>query len=242
LYVNPRPSNDEILTSQQLGEHHGIKVTGTFGAFKVRMYLNVLRDLYGDGSALRNKRWLDIGCGHGEFLMALNEFSEGTVTARGVEPNVDKIKSAQKRSLDVSYFDLDGHAETYDFVSLLNVYSHLPDPSQSLGAWKRLLEPEGELLLWTGDTANLSCRDHFQPFNLPDHLSFASEAIVVNLLDRIGYDVIDVRKYPAIRGDIKSICKEIVKVVWPGKHSKIRYLTKHRTTNMYIRSKLRTES
>jgi tRNA G46 methylase TrmB len=84
-------------------------MTGTFDNAKVSSYFGVLGDLYGNELGNRERTWLDIGCGHGEFLVALQQFSNRQVTARGLEPNRDKQKSAINRGLEVSYFDLHNH-------------------------------------------------------------------------------------------------------------------------------------
>jgi len=153
-------------------------------------------DLYGDELKTKRHRWLDIGCGNGEFLAALARFCGSGIEAVGLEPNVDKREAACRRGLNVQCFDLDNHSERYDCISLLNVYSHLPSPPEFLLQCKRLLHPSGELLLETGDTANLSADEHYRPFYLPDHLSFPSEEIVRNILVSCGFRIMKVRKCP----------------------------------------------
>jgi 2-polyprenyl-3-methyl-5-hydroxy-6-metoxy-1,4-benzoquinol methylase len=245
LFVNPCPTSEKIEQAHKLGVHRGsavLNVTGRFNHSRVAGYLEVLEDIFENGLAINKKTWLDIGCGHGEFLVALLKFSKGQVVAKGIEPNEYKQKSAQKKGLDVSYFDLDKHSEKYDVISLLNVYSHLPDPPVTILSWKRLLKPGGELLLQTGDTANFDGKDHYRPFYLPDHLSFASESIVVSILERTGFEVLDIKKYPHQKLTLNSLIKEIVKVFWPNKKSRLRSMIKHKmyaNTNMYILAKLK---
>jgi len=249
LFVNHRPIDEEIGQAHKLGVHRGmevLEVTGTFNHIKISDYLEILEDIFENGLALDKKTWLDVGCGHGEFLVALKKFSKGRVIPKGVEPNIHKQKSAQKRGVDVSFFDLDKHTGKYDVISFLNVYSHLPNPPSSILSWKRLLKPGGELLLETGDTANFDSKDHYRPFYLPDHLSFASESIVINILERTGFEVISIKKYPYIKHkpNLISLAKEIVKVFWPNKKSLLKYIMKYEMyahTDMYIRAKLKNE-
>jgi len=186
--------------------------------------------------------WLDIGCGHGEFIFALEKYSSGKVAARGTEPNDRKSASARKRGLDVSYFDVETHAQRYDAISMLNVYSHLPDPPAFLESVKGLLKPNGELILETGDTAGLSSAERTRPLHLPNHLSFASESIVARILERLDFDILSIRKYPVVRSDPLSIVKELVKVVVPRYRSRIRYCLRAgvRRTDMFVRARSRT--
>lgn len=247
LFVNPRPDDKEITDAHRLGVHRGEKkldVAGRFTPSKVSKYMKILQDFYGETYPGGKKRWLDIGCGHGEFLVALQKYSNDEIVGKGIEPDVRKQKSAQKRGLDVSYFDIGKHTERYDFISLLNVYSHLPDPVREIREWKRLLKPGGEIFIETGDTADLDSKDHPHPFRLPDHLSFASEKIVTDILERCEFKIVSIRKYSFVQTNLSSIAKRFIKLFWPNKQpyfkaylaNLVRY-RKHKT-DMYIRGKL----
>lgn len=244
LFLENRPNDNEISQAHKQGKHSGLKelnVTGFFNVSKIGRYLEILDDLFHNdlGSI---KTWLDVGCGHGEFIVAIQRFSSGTVVVQGTEPNIQKQESARKRGLKVDYIDLDSHQETYDVISLLNVYSHLPDPLSFLNSVKSLLNPSGELILETGDTAAFSAQEHYRPFDLPDHLSFASETIVVGILERLGFEILSMCKYPYVRLELKSLFKELIKAVLPQYNSRIRYYfnwKKYAQTDMFTRAKLK---
>ncbi len=242
LYVKDRPDDDKISESARHGRHEGVKdidVTGHFKQWIIPRYLRVLEDLF-KGDIISIKSWLDVGCGHGEFIMAVQEFSKRQINIRGTEPNIWKQESARKKGLNVEFFDLESHKEKYDVVSLLNVYSHLPDSPHFFKSLKKLINPNGELILETGNTAHLSAKDHVQPLNLPDHLSFASENIVINILKRLGFQIICVKKYPFLERNLQSYIREFIKLFLPKYKSRIRFfnLKKYSSTDMYIRAKL----
>ncbi|SRR6266852_4186486 len=250
LYVNPRPSDEEIQESTKLGVHRGqhtVESTGRFMSEKLASYSTILQDIYHTELIDKKRTWLDVGCGHGELMMALDRFSQGHVVAKGLEPNLHKVKAASGRGLDVSYFDLSAHNQQYDVVSILNVYSHLTSPPEFLLLLKRCMKVGGELLLETGDTANLLAREHDRPFLLPDHLSFTSEEVMRGLLEKSGFDVLSVHKYPALNLQFMKtrVLKELVKVVLPNRRSQIwtlysQYrLSKKCKTDMYVRARLR---
>ncbi|MGH8533872.1 MAG: hypothetical protein ACREV1_14385, partial [Gammaproteobacteria bacterium] len=69
LRPTPRRSPGRISTACTLARK--VDVTGGFRSGKVAHYLDMLEALYGDGSRVAEGRWLDIGCGHGAFLVAL---------------------------------------------------------------------------------------------------------------------------------------------------------------------------
>ncbi|MHC4252864.1 MAG: class I SAM-dependent methyltransferase [Planctomycetota bacterium] len=244
LYVKARPDDAEISEAHRIGLHDGARqlhVTGAFSDARVRELVKVLRGLYSRNAARPAWSWLDIGCGHGEFLVALREFFGGKVRVEGAEPNTIKRRSAVERGLVVTESVPPPRDGGYDVISALNVFSHLPDPPAALAEWSSLLKPGGEILLETGDTAGLDSSRHHRPFHLPDHLSFASERIVVDILSRTGFEVLEVRKFPVVRLGALAVAKEIAKIFWPGKTSALARMMELRMlgrTDMYVRARL----
>ncbi|WP_157951096.1 class I SAM-dependent methyltransferase [Cyanothece sp. BG0011] len=250
LYVNPQPDRSEIEKAHEIGQHRGektIDVTGNFSSQKVETYLKIIKDFYGEKcQEFSGKKWLDIGCGHGEFIKAIEIFSEGTCNIQGIEPNVYKQKSAQNQGLNVSFFDLDKCETKYDFISLLNVYSHLPNPIESLTNWSNLLTEEGELLIQTGDSADLNSQDHHKPYYLPDHLSFVSEKILTDILKKIGFNIFQIKKYRFSEfpvPSLTSVTKETLKLIVPHKKSSLftELFPKHPNRDMWIRATKKIE-
>jgi SAM-dependent methyltransferase len=249
LFVTPRPRESDILAAHRVGKHHGASsfdITGVFDRGKLRPYLRVLGDIY-DGHLASGTTWLDIGCGHGEFMLAVQRYSQGRVTIEGVEPNQHKRASARRRHLDVHDSDAAPPSGHYDVISLLNVYSHLTDPVSSIAAWSRLLKPGGELLIETGDTADLASEDHCRPLYLPDHLSFVSEAILRQVLERCGFVIVSVNKYPLVTADPLTVITEAAKAVRALMLPEYRYTMKwqylrrrhlYTRLDMYVRARL----
>lgn len=243
LYVQNPPSLDQITNAHTQGLHGGkktIQVTGRYDPFAVKRYSSILGDLFENG--LQDEiHWLDVGCGYGEFIEALKEFGPRSLKILGSEPNVHKQKSARARGLDVQFIDLNMHQNKYDYISLLNVYSHLPNPPLFLSKLKDILKPNGEIIIETGDTANLSASDHYRPFYVPDHLSFASEKIVTDILLRLGFEIIALKKYPFMPLSAATVAKELIKIFLPGYRSGLLALIapakKLPPTDMYIRAR-----
>jgi SAM-dependent methyltransferase len=241
LYVNNPPKDDEIKQAHIQGVHRGknvLEATGAYRPMAKLTYREVIKDLFGESFPVKGS-WLDIGCGHGEFIETLNEVSDGSLNTVGSEPNINKQTSAKDRGLNVEFLDLETHQEKYDVISFLNVYSHLPNPPLFIDNLKRLLNEGGELVVQTGNTAELSAKDHYRPFYLPDHLSFASERILVEMLERTGFEIIAIKKYPHIKPGTYSTTKEIIKLVIPGYKSRLHFVLgkKYSNTDMYIRAR-----
>ncbi len=209
VYVNPRPSRASISQAAQSGLHEGealLDETGQRAPGKVSHYRKRLHALFDPEplSARPNARWLDLGCGFGEFLEALQLEGQGRIAAVGSEPNERKAAAAQLRGLNVGFRDLALESRDYDFVSMLNVFSHLPDPPEFLRQLRGLLRPGGEVVLQTGNWAELERSAIQDQLHLPDHLSFASERIVSRLLEEAGFSVLRRLRYPMFRPSLWS--------------------------------------
>lgn len=245
LFLNPRPGLEEITEASKLGMHKGdklLKVTGKFKEYLKEIYTSRLKD-FGYALMFSQKKkytWLDIGCGHGEFVETLSNFGGEYIEVTGVEPNEKKIEGARERGLDVRFFDLATHQDKYDIISALNVYSHLPNPPEDIARWCEMLNEGGELLIQTGDSARIPAKDHHKPYSLPDHLSFTSRDLLVQLLERLGMKVIQVKNYRMSQYPIFSpleLLKEIARFFLPGHVATFKFNPKYPDTDMWIRAK-----
>lgn len=244
LYMSERPNDAVIENATAIGQHHGesdLDANAYYNKAVIPHYRSVLEDIYGNDIG-RFQSWLDIGCGHGEFIEAVRDHTDGRISVRGSEPNENKQASAAKRGLDIRFIDLDTHDAQYDIASLLNVYSHLPDPKEFIRNLKKVIRPGGEFLLQTGDVADFSPERILKPLCLPDHMSFASETILRNMLTDLGFEILSVHKYPNLEISIRGIGKEVVKLFLPKYNSYLKYYLDwkaHSTSRMYIRAVLR---
>ena len=85
LYVNPRPSDNEITAAMTTGLHQGeqeLNVTNKFNEALISRYPVIFKDFYKEGE-LEGKSWLDIGCGNGELLIALKKYTNDKIKVRG---------------------------------------------------------------------------------------------------------------------------------------------------------------
>lgn len=200
LYVTPRPDLEATAVAHQYGLHRGetaLTVTGRYRPRRIWKYKRILNDIYGPSLPAEIASWLDIGCGHGEFLSALRGLGGPAVALHGLEPNLRKAAGCIARGFDVKPCVVEKVSGTFTAISLLNVFSHIPEPRDFIRQCVKRLSPGGELLLETGDTADLPSEHHPQPFYLPDHLVFANEPIVRQLLTDAQFHVISVHKYCA---------------------------------------------
>ena len=95
-------------------------------------------------------------------------------------------------------------------MSLINVFSHIPDFHHFLQQLKRVLAANGELFLETGNIGDLTSSDQVPTeLDLPDHLVFASERNIHQFLSDAGFRVVEVKR---IRKDgMIAVAKNIIK-------------------------------
>jgi len=242
IYVNPRPIEALISESVRTGVHRdGKNAISRRVASKVRHYEQLFGDMFEDVWATgRTISWIDIGSGYGEVVEAVTKLAAPKSLIMGVEPMLPKAQDAQDRGLRVENRFLSEVDERFEFASLIDVFSHVPNFGDLLSEIAQVLCPGGELLIETGDIGGL--RDPGQGlggWDLPDHLVFAGESNMRSFFDQSGFDVISVtkRRVDGFEFSAKNVAKRVL-----GRPASIRipYSSPYRT--MFMRARLRVEA
>jgi 2-polyprenyl-3-methyl-5-hydroxy-6-metoxy-1,4-benzoquinol methylase len=239
LYIRERPDDNEVLRATATGQHHGETVLDAnvrYNHFVKNEYRAALASLFNKNFS-GIETWLDVGCGYGEFMETITEVSNSAVKTFGSEPNDVKRTDDISRGLNVDYFELPTHDKKYDVVSLMNVYSHLPDPDAFIRDMIRVAKPGGLVLVQTGDAGNFKADEILKPLCLPDHLSFGSEQILRDILERHGAKVERIYRAADLPLRPISVLKEVVKFFMPSKDSYLKYYLKwwkYQNTSMYV--------
>jgi len=197
VYVSPRPTVDGIDEAARTGQHQtergSIEVTGRYHRGRVKELRKVVSSAFADDLGKRRRlRWLDVGSGHGEMIGALRGVLPAGSTAIGMEPNEGKRRSATRRGFNLvsTLAEADGE---FDVISLINVYSHLPDPVRFLSSLRERLWAGGSFLIATGNGADLERREHYpDALYLPDHLSFTGESQLQLLASKLEMNIVGI--------------------------------------------------
>ncbi|MCZ7618476.1 MAG: class I SAM-dependent methyltransferase [Myxococcota bacterium] len=200
VYVNPRPCSSMIDDAVKTGVHreldHGRTAIVRRSGRNIKIYRKHLaamfRDMWASGGPIS---WLDVGAGYGEFLEAVTSLAPAGSRIRGIEPMKPKADACRQRGLAIEEAYLTDVNEEYDVVSLMNVFSHIPNFYEFLENVKRVLRNGGEFFIETGNIGDLeSVRDVPTELDLPDHLVFAGEENMRTFLRSAGFAVIDIRR------------------------------------------------
>lgn len=142
---------------------------------------------------LECRKFIEVGCGQGEFLGVLAEFP---VQAYGVEHREDLVELARKKGLDVVRgFTEDpdtvlGENGPYDVFLSFNFLEHQPEPGVMLDCiWNNLTE-DGLGLVTVPSLEYILQYDGYYEL-IRDHIAYYSFETLGNLLTLHGFEVLE---------------------------------------------------
>jgi SAM-dependent methyltransferase len=245
LYCNPRPALALIDSAVRTGSHgpeaQGLKVTSRRIGAKVRRYRRLFADMFDDlwrrGEPIV---WLDVGAGYGEVIEAVTALAPSGSHIEGLEPMGPKASQARARGLTITEDYLRPDHAKVDVVSIVDVFSHIPDFGEFLATVRQVLKPGGELYVETGNLADLERREEFPgELGLPDHLVFAGERHLLGYLERFGFEVVRIRRW-RIDGFV-NLAKNIVKMLI-GRPAGVGIPYTSRYRQLQVRARLRAQT
>jgi SAM-dependent methyltransferase len=115
------------------------------------------RDFLGRAPHRPAARVLEVGCGTG-VITAMIADRPGVTEAVGVDPGAGFVARARRRCPGLRFEVADGRAlpfagESFDGVVFATTLCHIPEPERALAEARRVLRPDGYLLVYDGDYA-----------------------------------------------------------------------------------------
>jgi 2-polyprenyl-3-methyl-5-hydroxy-6-metoxy-1,4-benzoquinol methylase len=196
VYLNPRPDEQDIADSYQSEDYDPFISTLAQRSIKDRLYA-VLRDRVLDWKKklintliTPGSHVLDIGCGTGEFLGALN----GNYTVVGIEPEPKAAHWAAKRfGFKVHIGDFNkaySQLEQYDLITMWHSLEHIPEPLKTLNNINNCLNDNGWLLIALPNFRSLDARLYrscWVAYDAPRHLWHFSKSQLVQICNKAGF-------------------------------------------------------
>ncbi len=142
---------------------------------------------------LEGRKFIEVGCGQGEFLSVLTEFP---VQAYGVEHKQDLVLAAREKGLTVweGFTKREdtclGEEGPYDVFLSFNFLEHQPDPGTMLECIRANLTEEGMGLITVPSLEYILAHDGYYEL-IRDHIASYSFATLENLLALHGFQVLE---------------------------------------------------
>jgi len=116
---------------------------------------------------------LDVGCGCGHLLERLAEYPH--LTRAGIELNRERARFARNKArcdvFETPIEEFDG-TRRFDVVTLINVFSHVPDIGKLFEKLRCVVSERGKIILKTGEVKADVRRSAIFDWEFPDHLQF----------------------------------------------------------------------
>lgn len=126
-----------------------------------------------NGFKTETKTLLDVGCGTGDFLKTAKE---NNWTVSGIEPNAE-ARSIANQKTENAVFDIhqlnNFESNGFDVITLWHVLEHLPDLEYQIVIFKKLLKPNGRLVVAVPNykSFDANCYKQFwAAYDVPRHL------------------------------------------------------------------------
>lgn len=140
-------------------------------------------------------RLLDIGCATGIFLKTASSFYDCT----GLDISRYAIEFAVNNygvnAVCGTIFDVDFGSQLFDMITMWDVIEHVRDPNKYVEKVSRLIQPNGLLVLSTGNVESLMFKLQKKNWHLlipPLHLFYFSPKTIRKLLECHGFRIINI--------------------------------------------------
>jgi ubiquinone/menaquinone biosynthesis C-methylase UbiE len=161
----------------------------------------------------KSEKILEIGGGEGIFL---NKLMDLGYDVEMVEPSLTAADRARKRGIKVhnGYFHETKFNAQFGLITMAHVLEHIADPKNVMVQLRKLLQPNGFLLLtqtnYKGFMPKL-LKEHWYAWVPDEHFSHFTVAGLKYLAQQTGYDLVDYKYSRLYHG--KSIYHSAVKYV-----------------------------
>ena len=191
LETTPQPASDklpEYYKSEDYISHTDSKrnlfekVYHVVRTISLKKKLNLINSF-----SSQDKKLLDVGCGTGDFLETAQHNSWNI---SGIEPNEEARGIANKKTNN-SVFEIEQllkfDANSFDVITLWHVLEHLPNLEDHIAVFKKLLKPNGTLLIAVPNYISYDAKHYKQfwaAYDVPRHLWHFNQASISKLVSK----------------------------------------------------------
>lgn len=160
---------------------------------------------------------LDLGCFTGAFLNVLGSNYERF----GIEIHPEAVAIAQSQGIEIvgsDFTQLKALGRRFDAITAFDVIEHVEDPAALLTTAAASLNPQGRLIVSTGDPESRSWRmakGRYWYCAIPEHISFVSTGWFERTTERTGLKVVNVLQFSRRQGGlVKSSGEALINLLY----------------------------
>ncbi|WP_346883441.1 class I SAM-dependent methyltransferase [uncultured Algibacter sp.] len=198
-----------------------------------------------NSSSSGGKSLLDIGCGTGDFLKIAQQ---NNWDVSGIEPDSQARNIANKKTKD-SVFETEHlktfKASSFDVITLWHVLEHLPNLDEHITIFKKLLKPDGVLIIAVPNYNSYDAKHYKQfwaAYDVPRHLWHFNQDSISKLVLKQSFKVKKVKPmwfdafYVSLLSEkYKSGKMNPIKGIWIGLWSNLKSMvSKEASSLIYI--------
>lgn len=200
VFVHPQPSDSQLTSYYDEQYYNRPPRLGWLSAWlHQRTHISRAKRI---ATALPAGRILDVGCGPGHMLAALQDLGW---EVEGLEVSEQAASVARERyglPMHVgSMADLVGTSYGFDVITMWDVLEHVRDPNRVVEGVYSLLNGNGMLIIRVPNIGSLEARlfnKHWTGLDVPRHLYHFSERSLSQLLSRRGFRIAHKRRLAAM--------------------------------------------
>ena len=241
LFVNPRPRYDHLMEIYSDSPSTRFWVNEFFlpmvDARREKIFKPRAEYIAEKFPDMKKSKIADIGAGFGLFLEELKKiWPNADLTA--IEPSKDMAKICRDKNLPViesMVEHLDPNKYKYDFLTSFELFEHLHNPRLFLNKAYELLNRGGYLFLTTLNGLGFDIQvlwENSKSVSPPHHLNFFNPISIVIILNKVGFEVVEISTPGELDWDIVEGAFKYDKID-PGRFFK--------TISKYGSSKSKTE-
>ena len=193
----------------------------------------------------KEKNLLDIGCGTGDFLKTAKQ---NNWKVSGIEPN-EQARAIANNKTDNSVFEIEQllkfEEDCFDVITLWHVLEHLPKLEDHIAIFKRLLKPNGTLIIAVPNYKSYDAayyKSYWAAYDVPRHLWHFSKDSISKLMFKEQMSVQKIKPMPfdafyvsLLSEKYKSGKMNFIKGFWIGLISNFKSInTKEASSLIYI--------
>jgi SAM-dependent methyltransferase len=139
----------------------------------------------------------DIGAGFGIFLEELRKIRQ-KARLIAIEPSLKQAEICRSKGLEIcncTLEEIEGFDEKFDLLTAFELFEHLFDPENFLRQVRRLLNPKAYFLFTTLNIYGFDIQllwERSKSMQPPHHLNFFNPTSISLLLERCGFEVIEI--------------------------------------------------